>query len=232
MACELILALDAPAPADPKLHLDRLRGPVRWVKIGLEMFTACGPACVREVAAMGFEVFLDLKLHDIPHTVARAVAAVGRLPVKMLTVHAGGGREMLRRAAEAQRQVAPGLRLLGVTVLTSLGERDLRELGVAAPPPAQVERLARLAVDGGLGGLVCSPLELPLLRGSLPPDVTLVAPGIRPTGSQTDDQARVMTPREAAAAGANFIVVGRPVFAAPDPVAAARAILEELAGNS
>ena len=229
MACELILALDAPAPRDVAPVLRQLGGRVRWVKIGLEMFTASGPDCVREVAGLGFKVFLDLKLHDIPNTVARAVESAGRLPIGMLTLHATGGRAMLRQAVDAQRQAAPHLLLLGVTVLTSLDGAALHELGVDASPETQVGRLARLAVDAGVGGIVCSPLEIAPLRAQLPPNVKLVAPGIRPAGAGGDDQARVMTPAEAARAGADFIVVGRPVLKAPDPVAAAAAIVAELA---
>ena len=229
MACDLILVLDAPSPRDIAPVLRLLGGKVRWAKIGLEMFTACGPDCVREVAGMGFDIFLDLKLHDIPNTVARAVESAARLPVRMLTLHTAGGREMMRRAVKAQEQAAPQLLLLGVTVLTSLGENDLRETGVGAGPEAQVVRLARLAVGCGLGGLVCSPLEIAPLRAQLPPAVKLVTPGIRPAGAGGgDDQTRVMTPAEAARAGANFIVVGRPIFKAADPAAAAQAILTEL----
>jgi orotidine-5'-phosphate decarboxylase len=229
MACDLILVLDAPSPQDVAPVLRRLSGRVRWAKIGLEMFSACGPDCVREVAGLGFEVLLDLKLHDIPNTVARAVESAARLPIKMLTLHTAGGREMMRRAVKAQHQSAPQLLLLGVTVLTSLGEDDLREIGVGTPPEAQVVRLARLAVECGLGGLVCSPLEIAPLRAQLPPSVKLVTPGIRPAGvGGDDDQARVMTPAAAARAGANFIVVGRPIFKATDPAAAAQAILTEL----
>lgn len=229
MACDLILALDAPSPGDVAPVLRRLAGRVRWVKIGLEMYTACGPDCVREVADLGFDVFLDLKLHDIPNTIARAVESAARLPVKMLTLHAAGGREMMSQAAQAQRRAAPHLLLLGVTLLTSLGENDLRDIGITAALEAQVVRLAKLAVDSGLGGLVCSPLEIAPLRAQLPPRVKLVTPGIRPAAAAgSDDQKRVMTPAEAARAGADFIVLGRPIFKAPDPVAAAEAILAEL----
>jgi orotidine-5'-phosphate decarboxylase len=229
MPCELILVLDAPSPRDLMPVLTRLSGRVNWAKIGLEMFASCGPDCVREVAGMGFDVFLDLKLHDIPNTVARAVESAARLPIKMLTLHAGGGREMMRRAVKAQQQNAPQLRLLGVTVLTSLGEHDLHETGIAATPEAQVLRLAQLGIDSGLEGLVCSPLEIALLRKHLRPSVKLVVPGIRPAGvGAGDDQMRVMTPAEAARAGADFVVVGRPIFKASDPAAAAAAILAEL----
>jgi orotidine-5'-phosphate decarboxylase len=229
--CDLILVLDAPSPRDVAPVLRRLSGSVHWVKIGLEMFTARGPDCVREVAGLGFDVFLDLKLHDIPNTVAKAVESAARLPIKMLTLHASGGREMMRRAAQAQRDHAPDLLLLGVTVLTSFGEADLGEVGVAGTPADQVVRLGRLAVASGLRGLVCSPLEIAPLRAALPAATQLIIPGIRPAGSGADDQTRVMTPGEAARAGASFIVVGRPIFQAPDPAEAAAAILQELAAG-
>ena len=228
MSCELILVLDAPAPRDVAPALKRLAGTVKWVKVGLEMFTACGPDCVHEVAGLGFNVFLDLKLHDIPNTVAKAVESASRLPIQMLTLHTGGGREMMAWAVKAQQQSAPGLRLLGVTVLTSMSGQELNETGVAGTAEEQVVRLGRLAVDAGLRGLVCSPLELAPLRTVLPAEVALVTPGIRPRDAKADDQTRVMTPAEAARAGASYIVVGRPIFKAPDPVAAARAILAEL----
>ena len=228
MSCDLILVLDAPSPREVAPVLARLAGTVRWVKIGLEMFTACGPDCVREVAGLGFEVFLDLKLHDIPNTVAKAVESAARLPIRMLTLHTGGGREMMQWAVKAQQAHAPHLTLLGVTVLTSLGDAELRATGVSDSPAQQVVRLGQLAVAAGLRGLVCSPLEIAPLRAALPRAVRLVAPGIRPRDAKADDQTRVMTPAEAARAGADFIVVGRPIFQAPDPVVAARAILAEL----
>jgi orotidine-5'-phosphate decarboxylase len=229
MSCELILALDVPdrETADPLLR--QVRGSLRWVKIGLQLFTAYGPDYVREVAGHGFDIFLDLKLHDIPHTVAKAVASLAPLPIGLLTVHASGGREMLRAARDAQRSANPGLRLLGVTVLTSLDAAALRDTGVADAPETQVARLARLAVAAGLDGLVCSPLEVAALRRELPAAVQLVTPGIRPAGETgADDQKRVMTPAAAAAAGSNYIVVGRPILQARDPAAAARGILAEL----
>jgi orotidine-5'-phosphate decarboxylase len=229
--CDLILVLDAPSPRDVAPVLRRLTGTVKWVKIGLEMFTARGPDCVREIAGLGFDVFLDLKLHDIPNTVAKAVESASRLPIKMLTLHAGGGREMMLRAAQAQRDHAPDLLLLGVTVLTSMGEGDLGEVGVPGAPAEQVVRLGRLAIAAGLRGLVCSPLEIAPLRAALPAEVQLITPGIRAAGAGQDDQTRIMTPGEAARAGASFIVVGRPVFQAADPAAAAAAILHELAAG-
>ncbi|MCF7760730.1 MAG: orotidine-5'-phosphate decarboxylase, partial [Cephaloticoccus sp.] len=225
MPCDLILVLDAPSTQAVKPTLRDLQGTVRWVKIGLELFTAAGPDAVREIADMGFKVFLDLKLHDIPNTVAKAVVSVSKLPIQMLTLHTSGGREMMQWALKAQAQHAPELLLLGVTVLTSTGTSTLNEFGVPGSPEEQVARLGQLAVDSGMRGLVCSPLELPLLRRRLPPDITLVTPGIRPRQAPADDQSRIMTPADAAHAGANFLVVGRPIFNAPDPVAAARGIL-------
>jgi orotidine-5'-phosphate decarboxylase len=228
MACDLILVLDAQSPRDVIPALRPLQGTVRWVKVGLEMFTACGPDCVQEIAGLGFKVFLDLKLHDIPNTVAKAVESVSRLPIGMLTLHTSGGREMMQWAVKAQQQHAPHLLLLGVTVLTSTSAQGLAETGVPDSPEKQVVRLGQLAVEAGLRGLVCSPLEIAPLRAVLPPGVALVTPGIRPRDAKADDQTRVMTPGEAARAGANFLVVGRPIFKAPDPVAAARAILAEI----
>jgi orotidine-5'-phosphate decarboxylase len=231
MPCDLILVLDAQSPRDVTPTLRQLQGTVQWVKIGLEMFTACGPDSVREIAGLGFSVFLDLKLHDIPNTVAKAVESCAKLPIGMLTLHTCGGREMMQWAVKAQQQHAANLRLLGVTVLTSMSGVGLAEIGVADSPENQVVRLGRLAVESGLRGLVCSPLEIAPLRSALPSNVALVTPGIRPHDAGTDDQTRVMTPAEAARAGANYIVVGRPIFKAPDPVAAARAILAELGGG-
>jgi len=228
MACDLILVLDAQSPREVVPTLRQLQGTVRWVKVGLEMFAACGPDAVREIADLGFDVFLDLKLHDIPNTVAKAVESIAKLPVRMTTLHTGGGREMMQWAVKAQQQHAPQLLLLGVTVLTSMSATGLAETGVSVSPADQVVRLGRLAVDSGLRGLVCSPLEIAPLRAALPPSIALVTPGIRPRGADVGDQTRIMTPGEAAQAGATHIVVGRPIFKAPDPVAAARAILAEL----
>lgn len=228
MPCELILVLDAQSPRDVAPALRQLQGTVQWVKVGLEMFTACGPDSVREMAGLGFKVFLDLKLHDIPNTVAKAVESCARLPIRMLTLHTSGGREMMQWAVKAQQQHAPDLLLLGVTVLTSTSAAGLAETGVADSPEEQVVRLGQLAVDSGLRGLVCSPLEIAPLRSVLPSNVSLITPGIRPRDAKADDQTRIMTPAEAARAGASYIVVGRPIFKAADPVFAARSILAEL----
>ncbi len=232
MSCDLILALDVPTREAAAPILRQLRGQLHWVKVGLQLFTAYGPNYVREVAGMGFNVFLDLKLHDIPNTVAKAVESLAPLPISMLTLHTAGGAEMMRAALAAQQKHNPKLLLLGVTVLTSLDTAGLGEVGVPASSADQVVRLGQLAATAGLRGLVCSPLEVAMLRSKLPTDMQLVTPGIRPadeTGG--DDQKRVMTPADAAKAGASYIVVGRPILQAADPAAAARAILAELAGS-
>lgn len=229
MPCDLILALDVPTREQAAPILRQLRGSLRWVKIGLQMFTAYGPDYVRAVADEGFNIFLDLKLHDIPNTVAKAVESLSTLPIGMLTLHTAGGRAMMTAAAQAQAQKKPDLLLLGVTVLTSMDDIALNEIGVPGRADDQVTRLGKLAVASGLKGLVCSPLEVATLRGILKRDVQLVTPGIRPAGeSGGDDQKRVMSPREAAAAGSSYIVVGRPILKAADPAQAARAILAEL----
>ena len=230
MACDLILALDVPTREAAAPILRQLRGQLRWVKIGLQMFTAYGPDYVREVAGLGFNVFLDLKLHDIPSTVAKAVESLAPLPIHMLTLHCAGGSEMMRAALAAQQKHNPQLLLLGVTVLTSMDSPGLQEIGVTTPSAEQVTRLGQLAATAGLRGLVCSPLEVALLRQQLPAAMQLITPGIRPAHEAgTDDQKRVMTPANAAQAGSSYIVVGRPILQAADPAAAARAILAELA---
>lgn len=229
----IIVALDLPT-AEAALALAESVAPVVGAfKIGKELFTAAGPGIVRRVRATGAAVFLDLKFHDIPNTVAKAVAVATRLDVQMLTVHASGGSAMLRAAEAAAQQTAAELgrvapRVLGVTVLTSADAATLREIGVAGEVPAQVERLARLAVDAGLRGLVCSPLELRLLRACLPREVQLVTPGIRTGSEKADDQKRTLAPGEALAAGADWLVIGRPIYAAADPRAAAVGILRSL----
>lgn len=230
MPCDLILALDVPTRDSAAPILRQLRGELRWVKIGLQMFTAYGPDYVKAVADEGFNIFLDLKLHDIPNTVAKAVESLAPLPIGMLTLHTSGGREMMSYARKAQLASKPDLLLLGVTVLTSMDATGLAELGVSVSPEAQVSRLGQLASAAGLTGLVCSPLEVGMLRQQLPAGIQLVTPGIRPAGEAGgDDQKRIMTPADAARAGSSYIVVGRPILKAKDPVAATRAILADLA---
>ena len=228
MNCDLILALDCETAEEAAPILRQLSGRLRWVKIGLQMFTAHGPDYVRRVADQGFDVFLDLKLHDIPNTVAKAVQSLSPLPIGMLTLHTSGGREMMEWAVKAQRQHKPELLLLGVTVLTSMDDAALNATGVPGSAAAQVERLARLAATAGMAGLVCSPHEVAPLRAALPPTVQLVTPGVRPADAAQDEQKRVMTPADAARAGSNFIVVGRPILRAANPADAATRILREL----
>jgi len=230
--CEVILALDVPTRAEAEVFLDRIGGDLRWVKIGLQMFVREGPGIVDAIAARGHRVFLDLKLHDIPNTVASAIRSLRGRPCDLLTIHAGGGSEMMRQAVAAAREINPNLNLLAITVLTSLDDAALAETGVVGNTAAQVERLAALALQAGVQGVVCSPHELPALRGKFGPRPILVTPGVRPAGAETGDQKRVLTPREAAAAGSSFIVVGRPLLQAKDPCAALAAIRAEMAGAS
>jgi orotidine-5'-phosphate decarboxylase len=228
-APEIFCALDRP-DLDSALALGRsLVGVVGGLKVGLEFVTANGPDGVRRVVDLGLPVFLDVKFHDIPNTVAGAVAAAHGLGVAMLTLHISGGADMLRAAVETARACEPCMKLIGVTVLTSLDDADLPALGVAGKVTAQVLRLAELAWDCGLDGIVCAPREVALLRSRFEPDFTLVVPGIRPSGSCTGDQKRTKTPAEAAVAGADVLVVGRPITEASDPVAMARAINAEIA---
>jgi orotidine-5'-phosphate decarboxylase len=210
-----------------------LAGQVGGLKIGKEFFAAQGPDGVRAVAG-GEPLFLDLKFHDIPNTVAGAIRAVVHLRPFVVNVHASGGRAMMQAAGEAAREAAEDLEVtrplvLGVTVLTSLDEADLDEVGQRGPARDQTLRLANLARDSGLDGVVCSPREIAALRTACGPDFLLVVPGIRPTWAAAGDQKRIMTPAEALGAGADYLVVGRPITGAADPLAAARRLVEELA---
>jgi orotidine-5'-phosphate decarboxylase len=230
----IIAALDVPAAEAAVTLAEQVAPLVGAFKIGSELFTSAGPEIVRRLRATGAAVFLDLKFHDIPNTVAKAVAAATRLDVQMLTIHTGGGFEMMRAAEKSAVETArqcgrtPPL-VLGVTVLTSMDRSTLGEVGAEPNVGRQVERLAELAVRAGLRGLVCSPLEITALRQRLPSETALVTPGIR-TGAETpDDQKRTLTPREALDAGATWLVIGRPIYAAPDPRAAAALLLESLA---
>jgi orotidine-5'-phosphate decarboxylase len=229
----IIAALDVPT-AEQALNLAREIAPaVGAFKIGGELFTAAGPDIVRRVRETGAAVFLDLKFHDIPNTVAKAVASATRLDVQMLTIHTSGGAEMMRAAEQSAQQTArqAGLTaplVLGVTVLTSSNSDTLAEIGCQANVGHQVERLAMLAVQAGLSGLVCSPLEIIALRKILPAHIQLVTPGIRTGAEKADDQKRTLTPKEAMTAGASWLVIGRPIYAAENPRVAAEKILESL----
>ncbi len=205
--------------------LEPLRGLPLGVKIGLELFTREGPGMVEEVKALGFQVFLDLKFHDIPHTVAGAVRSACLLRPELLNVHASGGPAMMRAAAEA---VTGGTRLIAVTVLTSLDREDLAILAPGLTPAEASERLAAAAGEAGLHGVVCSPREAARIRAAAGRDFLIVTPGVRPADSSRDDQKRVMTPAGAILAGADCLVVGRPITGAPDPGAAAEAVLREV----
>jgi len=225
----LIVALDVPCREEALAIVSRLSGHVGLFKVGLELYVREGPRLVSELLASGAEVFLDLKLHDIPNTVAGAVRSAARLGVRMLTVHASGGTAMLEAArAAAETSTCPPL-LLAVTVLTSISPHDARQIGMEMPLDQWVEQLGRTARDAGLRGLVSSPLELARLRKAFGPDMQLVAPGIRPAGADMQDQARASTPGAAIRSGADFLVVGRPILQAPDPAAAADDIVAEIA---
>lgn len=226
---EVFCAIDR-ADLDEAAQLARkIESGIDGLKLGLEFFVANGPDGVRRLRRCGRPLFLDLKLHDIPNTVAAAVRSAGRLKVRYMTVHASGGRAMLEAAVKAAQDCPNPPRLLAVTVLTSLDDNDLAATGVISAVGGQVHRLADLAVGAGLDGLVCSPHEVALLREHLGTETTLVVPGIRPASSTADDQKRTMTPAEAQAAGADVLVVGRPITEAPKPKAAAKAIRAELA---
>lgn len=225
----VIVALDFPT-AEAALDLAARLDPARCrVKVGKELFTRSGPAVVERLQTQGFEVFLDLKYHDIPNTVAAACRAAADLGVWMVNVHASGGRRMMTAAREAL-EAGQGARplLIGVTVLTSMGPEDLAEVGVSAPPEEQVLRLARLGRDSGLDGVVCSPLEAAPLRQALGRDFRLVTPGVRPAGAAKGDQTRIMTPADALAAGSDYLVIGRPITQADDPIAALTSILADI----
>lgn len=206
----------------------RLTPHIGGVKLGLEFFSAHGPDGVRGFSDLNLPIFLDLKFHDIPNTVAGAIRAAAGLGVDILNVHAAGGPAMLKAAVEAARGANPKTKIIAVTVLTSLADADLEAVGQRGPAIDQVVRLARLTRDCGLDGVVCSPHEIAILRETLGPDFLLAVPGIRPKGADLGDQQRVMGPKEAKDAGASLLVIGRPITAAPDPVQAARAIAESL----
>lgn len=232
----VILALDLPTQDEALRLADQLRPELAWVKVGLQLFGAEGPDVVRRLVSMGLRVFVDLKLHDIPNTMAKAVESLGTLGAELVTVHTAAGPVALQATAEASRNtVGHGPRssrpaILGVTVLTSFDAPNWSAVvGRDAEPSDDVIRLARMGVDAGVDGLVASPHEVKALRGAVGPDPLLVIPGIRPAGASTQDQARVATPAQALRDGADFLVIGRPISQADSPRDALRAILDELA---
>jgi len=232
LARKIIIALDVKNKEEARKVLESLPE-ARVFKVGLELFTAEGPGMIDLVKSYGKEVFLDLKLHDIPNTVAGAVRAAVKHGVSMLTLHTSGGREMMKKAVETARETAekenkPLPLLLGVTVLTSLKDDDLKEIGFSAGTREQVLRLARLATEAGIEGLVCSPQEIDLLRAELGQEIKIITPGIRPAWAEAQDQKRIMTPAEAIKKGADFLVIGRPITQAQPPAEAFARVVREL----
>ena len=225
----LIVALDVSSTEAAEDMVRRLEGTCQWFKVGLELFTAAGPAVVEALAARGYSVFLDLKFHDIPNTVAGAVRSAAGLGVRMMSVHAAGGPAMLAAACAALDDVADAPQLLAVTVLTSMDEAQLKATGMRRSPAEQVELLARMGWEAGIRGFVCSPHEVTAVRALTGAEGVLVVPGIRPAGAEAGDQKRMATPADALCAGASYLVVGRPITRAPEPARAAEAILREMA---
>lgn len=229
MESPVFCALDTHDPAFARNLAQKLKGRVRGLKVGLEYFMANGPKGYDQFAELGLPIFLDVKLHDIPNTVAGGIKSLLPLQPDFITIHTSGGASMMKAAAEAAASAA-GKRpkILGVTVLTSLDANDLAQVGQEADPTRQAERLAVLAKDSGLDGVICSPAEVAALRKACGPDFVLMVPGIRPAWAAANDQKRVMTPREAMQAGATYLVIGRPITGASDPAEAAQRISDEL----
>lgn len=225
----LIVALDVPTASAADDLIVRLEDTCHWFKVGLELFTAAGPAIVEKLAARGYSIFLDLKFHDIPNTVAGAVRSASALGVRLMTIHASGGPAMLTAARAAVETVPNPPQLLAVTVLTSMDAAQLQSTGIGRTPGDQAALLAKNGLEAGIQGFVCSPQEVASLRGLIGPEGILVVPGIRPEGACAGDQKRLATPAAALQSGANFLVVGRPITQAPRPAAAAEEILKEMA---
>ena len=225
----LIVALDVPDAASAANLVGQLEKNVHWFKVGLELFVAAGPAVIDPLVARGHSVFLDLKFHDIPNTVAGAVRSAAALGARMINVHAAGGPAMLAAAKAALEGVDNPPELLAVTMLTSMDQNQAKAIGLDRSPAEQVELLAQMGLNAGIRGFVCSPEEVANLRALTGPDGILVTPGIRPAGAEIGDQKRIATPAGALLQGASFLVVGRPITQAPDPAEAAEAILTEMA---
>jgi orotidine-5'-phosphate decarboxylase len=228
---KIIFALDVDGMAEAERWAEILAPHVGMFKVGKQLFTACGPAVVRAILDRGGEVFLDLKYHDIPNTVAMASVEAARLGVTLFNLHALGGYEMMARTVEALGKEFPNgrtSRVLAVTILTSSNEETLRGVGIELPVPEMVVKLALLAKRAGIDGVVASPLEIPLIRQACGDDFLIVTPGVRPASASKDDQKRVMTPAEAVKAGASYLVIGRPISAAQEPILAAESIITEI----
>ncbi len=229
MKSELIVALDVPTADKIPTIVNSLPTEISYYKIGLELFTAAGPDALKFLSDNGKKIFLDLKLHDIPRTVARTVEACAQYNVALMTVHAGGGRNMLTAAAQASAQLGKNApKLVAVTTLTSLDQNDLNEMGIERNLSEHTAALGKLAIDCGIDGLVCSPLEVGNFRRELGDTPILVTPGIRPAGGDVGDQKRVATPASAVKDGSSFLVVGRPILGADNPAAAAAEILKQM----
>jgi len=228
-AKRLIVALDVPRAAAAEDLVNRLERSCHWFKVGMELFTAAGPAAIEPLVARGHSIFLDLKFCDIPNTVAGAVRAAASLGVRLVTVHASGGPAMLEAARNELEKLADPPQLLAVTVLTSMDAEQAGAVGIGRSPGEQVELLARMALDTGITGFVCSPQEVARVRELAGPEAVLVIPGIRPAGAKVGDQKRVATPADALRKGASYLVVGRPITHAADPAEAAEAVLREMA---
>ena len=227
---EVILALDVDNRKQAEKIIQATGDKLQWVKVGLQSYLRDGADLVRTIADSGKKVFLDLKLHDIPNTMAKAIESLSELPIGMLTLHAHAGEEALQRCAQTGKEVLPETLILAVTVLTSMDQSALSAVGVRSPVLEQVERLARLATRSEVGGIVCSPHELVHLRTCLSPETKMITPGIRPAGSDLGDQRRIVTPAEAKLAGADYLVIGRPILAAKAPGLALDSILAEIKG--
>ena len=227
MNSKIIIALDYKDEVSTLALVDQLEPSLCRLKVGKALFVRCGPGLVEKLIHKGFDVFLDLKFHDIPNTVAAACQAAADMGVWMVNVHASGGRNMMMAAREAIDQSSHKPLLIGVTILTSLSRSDIAEIGLDIEPAEQVLRLAKLAKESGLDGVVCSPLEVQTLKQEISKDFILVTPGVRPAGSDVGDQQRIMTPAQALSAGSDYLVIGRPITANINPVQALKSIIEE-----
>ena len=225
---EIILALDVESRTKAEEILDKTGEELKWVKIGLQTYLRDGKSFIHDIASSGKSIFLDLKLHDIPNTMCKAIESLSDLPIKMLTLHSSSGPEALIECKKVATNCLPSAKLLAVTVLTSMNRQNLRSIGIDMEIIEQVNNLANMAVESGISGIVSSPLELVKLRPKLPQETIFVTPGIRPTGSVSGDQKRVMTPKQASAAGANYLVIGRPILEAQCPKSALSEIQNEL----